>query len=129
MSTHVNNTLESRGYLNALPRRNGDSADQTVRNMGQRVNGLVALVDNISNAPYRRDTAASNRSCNLVSELRVKVEAVRCMLQVVEHLSGVTRGDVLSTITRSVEDLEGIVYEELQSRRRDASNMAMSVRR
>jgi hypothetical protein len=128
MSTHVN-TLESRGYLNAAPRRNGDSADQAVRNMGLRVSGLVALVDNISNAPYRRDIAASNRSCNLVSELRVKVEAVRCMLQVVEHLSGVTRGDVLSTITRSVEDLEGIVYEELQSRRRDARNMAMSVRR
>jgi len=89
----------------------------------------MCIRDSISNAPYRRDIAASNRSCNLVSELRVKVEAVRCMLQVVEHLSGVTRGDVLSTITRSVEDLEGIVYEELQSRRRDASNMAMSVRR
>jgi hypothetical protein len=129
MSTHVN-TLESRGYLNAPPRRNGDSADQAVvRNMGLRVNGLVALVDNISNAPHRRDTAASNRSCDLVSELRVKMEAVLCLLQVVEHLSGVTRGDVLSTITRSVEDLEEIVYEELQSRRRDASNVAMSVRR
>jgi hypothetical protein len=43
------------------------------------------------------------------------------MLQVVAHLSGAARANVLSTITRSVQDLEGIVYDELQSRHCEVS--------
>jgi hypothetical protein len=84
--------------------------------MGLRVNGLVSLVDNMSHSAYRADIAKANQACDFISELRVKLEAVRCMLQIVAHLSGAARANVLSTITGSVQDLEVIVYDELQSR-------------
>lgn len=90
--------------------------DSVVRNMGLRVNGLVSLVDNMSHSAYRADIVKANQACDFISELRVKLEAVRCMLQVVAHLSGAARANVLATITRSVQDLEEIVYDELQSR-------------
>ena len=90
--------------------------DSVVRNMGLRVNGLVSLVDNMSHSAYRADIVKANQACDFMSELRVKLEAVRCMLQVVAHLSGAARANVLATITRSVQDLEEIVYDELQSR-------------
>jgi hypothetical protein len=90
--------------------------DSVVRNMGLRVNGLVSLVDNMSHSAYRADIVKANQACDFISELRVKLEAVRCMLQVVAHLSGAARANVLATITRSVQDLEEIVYDEMQSR-------------
>ena len=90
--------------------------DSVVRNMGLRVNGLVSLVDNMSHSAYRADIVKANQACDFMSELRVKLEAVRCMLQVVAHLSGAARANVLATITRSVQDLEEIVYDEMQSR-------------
>jgi hypothetical protein len=43
------------------------------------------------------------------------------MLQVVAHLSGAARANVLSTVTGSVQDLEEIVYDELQSRHFEVS--------
>jgi hypothetical protein len=97
-------------------RRTAEIEDSALRNMGQRVSGLVSLVDNMSHSAYRADIAKANQACDFIFELRVKLEAVRCMLQVVAHLSGAGRANVLSTITRSVQDLEGIVYDELQSR-------------
>jgi hypothetical protein len=99
----------------------GEIEDSAVHNIGLRVNGLVSLVDNMSHSAYRADIAKANQACDFISELRVKLEAVRCMLQVVAHLSGAARANVLSTVTGSVQDLEEIVYDELQSRHFEVS--------
>ncbi len=90
--------------------------DPLVRNMGLRVNGLVALLDDMSHRPYGDSPASSDEPCDFITGQRVKVEAVRWMLQVVEHLYGATRRNALSTITRSVQILEEAMYEELQRR-------------
>jgi len=109
-------TLASSTTRHPAQRWAGEIEDSVVRNMGLRVNGLVSLVDNMSHSAYRADIVKANQACDFMSELRVKLEAVRCMLQVVAHLSGAARANVLATITRSVQDLEEIVYDELQSR-------------
>ena len=109
-------TLASSTTRHPAQRWAGEIEDSVVRNMGLRVNGLVSLVDNMSHSAYRADIVKANQACDFISELRVKLEAVRCMLQVVAHLSGAARANVLATITRSVQDLEEIVYDELQSR-------------
>ena len=109
-------TLASSTTRHPAQRWAGEIEDSVVRNMGLRVNGLVSLVDNMSHSAYRADIVKANQACDFMSELRVKLEAVRCMLQVVAHLSGAARANVLATITRSVQDLEEIVYDEMQSR-------------
>ena len=109
-------TLASSTTRHPAQRWAGEIEDSVVRNMGLRVNGLVSLVDNMSHSAYRADIVKANQACDFISELRVKLEAVRCMLQVVAHLSGAARANVLATITRYVQDLEEIVYDEMQSR-------------
>jgi hypothetical protein len=118
-------TIEFRRQPRSL-RWDGNDEDLAVLGMRQRLNGIASLVDNISHAAHPR-VAAIPGSCDLVYELRVKVEAVRCMLQVVEHLSGATRQDVLSTVTKSVQDLEEVICEEMQARRKAAERALVAI--
>ncbi|HEY4740842.1 MAG TPA: hypothetical protein VIH76_09640 [Candidatus Acidoferrales bacterium] len=119
-------TLEFRRQC-PVPRWDGSDEDQALLNMRQRLSGLASLVDNISHSAHPREAAAVPGSCDFVYELRVKAEAVRCMLQVVEHLSGATRVDVLSTVTKSVQELEEVVCAELQARRKAAERSLVAV--
>lgn len=94
----------------------GESGVSTVGDLELRINGLSAIVDSMSHSTYGGRAAESSNQFDFIFEVRVKVEAVRWMLRVVEHFGAATSEYGLSTITRSVKDLEDIVYEELCDR-------------
>ena len=85
-------------------------------NMELRINGLAAIVDSMSHSAYGGPAAESSHPFDFMSELRVKVEAVRWMLRVIERSGGATSECGFSAITRLVKNLENNLYEELCDR-------------
>lgn len=83
--------------------------------LNSRLDGLTVLVDQLDD-PDRRDVSHEHtvQICDRKQELRVKVEAVRWMLRIANHLKGVGREMVISTIGKSLADLESAVAPEIR---------------
>jgi hypothetical protein len=82
--------------------------------LNSRLDELTVLVDQLD--PDRHDIRLEHtvQICDRKQELRVKVEAVRWMIRIAKHLKGVGRKMVISTIGKSLEDLESAVAAEIR---------------
>ncbi len=59
---------------------------------------------------------STSRGSGRVGDLRVKVEAARWMFRIAKHLKGATRELVISTLQRSLDDLESVVASEMRGK-------------
>jgi len=73
-------------------------------------------VKNLGSAPYQFWLENTGRGSGRVEDLRVKVEAARWMFRIAKHLNGATRELVISTLQRSLDDLESIVASEMHAK-------------
>jgi hypothetical protein len=80
-----------------------------------RLNELSILVDKLGSVPHRVWLGNAVQTCDRAQDLRVKVEAVCWMLRIAKHLNGVARELVMSTIDKSLDDLEGVVASEMHA--------------
>lgn len=82
--------------------------------LNSRLDELTVLVDQLE--PDRHDVCHEHtvQTCDRTQELRVKVEAVRWMIRIAKHIKGVGREMVISTIGKSLEDLESAIAPEIR---------------
>jgi hypothetical protein len=82
--------------------------------LNSRLDELSVLVDQLD--PDRHDVCHEHTAqiCDRTQELRVKVEAMRWMIRIAKHLKGAGREMVISTIGKSLEDLESAVAPEIR---------------
>src|SRR5271169_1537765 len=85
------------------------------KDFNSRLDELRGLVDKLGAVPQDVCLENSVQMCDRAQDLRVKVEAVGWMLQIANHLNGVGREMVISTIGKSLDDLERVVASEIHA--------------
>lgn len=92
------------------------AGDLVENDLNLRLIELKNDVNELGSAPYRVWVEDSGRGSVRVGDLRVKVEAARWMLRIAKHLNGATRELVISTLQRSLDDLESVVASEMRAK-------------
>jgi len=86
------------------------------KDLNFRLNKISSLVDKLGTVPYYVWLEKTVQTCDRAQDLRVKVEAVRWMLRIAKHLNSVAREMVMSTIDKTLDDLERVVASEMHAR-------------
>ena len=92
------------------------AGDLVENDLNLRLIELRNDVNKLGTAPYRVWLGDSGRGSVRVGDLGVKVEAARWMLRIAKHLNGATRELVISTLQRSLDDLESVVASEMRAK-------------
>jgi hypothetical protein len=86
------------------------------KDFNSRLDELRGLVDKLGAVPHDVCLENTVQMCDRAQDLRVKVEAAGWMLQIANHLDGVGREMVISTIGKSLDDLERVVASEIHAK-------------
>jgi hypothetical protein len=81
----------------------------------ERLAEIGKQIEELRTSPGYSRRAHAREECAPADDLQVKAEAARWMLRVAKHLVGPTREKVLSTVERSLDDLEKLVVYNYQS--------------
>jgi hypothetical protein len=92
------------------------AGDLVENDLNLRLIELRNDVNELSSAPYQVWIENTSGGSGRVEDLRVKIKAARWMLRIAKHLHGATRELVISTLQRSLDDLESVVASEMRAK-------------